>query len=410
MFTFSAKEAGQYLIEDKKTDTSDNKSDNKNSSSSSSADSKTNAVNGSSNANPDYRRSNKGRTSCSSQRSSACFHKEKKGQIILNNSVKRLSVLLCSITAVMLVFMTGITAISANALDNNIYEADAHPHYCHPVTGNIEDSGGSNNEVLGQSMTEGALRTESLIEVDSDGNMFATVRLALMDNIENPQFKVQNDGNSDFYDVSADLIKENYDTNESDFRFQIPNENCIVRCTVYVVPMGHDVIFYIDFDNIREGSGDFVTSVEVRQPSEPEQPQDNEPVQTEAPQQQTPQQNTTAQTTTKATSTTKKSTSASSSAVDSSSTVSSSQADPSSQTTTTVKNSLDSADVKGLEIFDENGNRIEMSSSETDSDSSVSRAESGNSEKSIAAPIAVAAGALVIAGGAGIVIWEKRRL
>lgn len=227
----------------------------------------------------------------------------------------------------MLVFMTGITAISANALDNNIYEADAHPHYRHPVTGNIEDSGGSNNEVLGQSMTEGALRTESLIEVDPDGNMFATVRLALMDNIENPQFKVQNDGNSDFYDVSADLMKENYDTNESDFRFQIPNENCIVSCTFYVVPMGRDVIFYIDFDNIREGSGDFVTSVEVRQPSEPEQPQDNEPVQTEAPQQQT----TTAQTTTNAAATTKKSTSASSSAVDPSSTVSSSQADPSSQ-------------------------------------------------------------------------------
>lgn len=221
----------------------------------------------------------------------------------------------------MLVFMTGITAISANALDNNIYEADAHPHYRHPVTGNIEDSGGSNNEVLGQSMTEGALRTESLIEVAPDGNMFATVRLALMDNIENPQFKVQNDGNSDFYDVSADLMKENYDT----------NENCIVRCTFYVVPMGRDVIFYIDFDNIREGSGDFVTSVEVRQPSEPEQPQDNEPVQTEAPQQQTPQQTTTAQTTTNAAATTNKSTSASSSAVDPSSTVSSSQADPSSQ-------------------------------------------------------------------------------
>ena len=28
--------------------------------------------------------------------------------------------------------------------------------------------------------------------------------------------------------------------------------------------MGRDVIFYIDFDNIRVGSGDFVTSVEVR--------------------------------------------------------------------------------------------------------------------------------------------------
>ena len=67
----------------------------------------------------------------------------------------------------------------------------------------IEDSGGEGSEVLGQSMTESALRTQSLIEVDPDGNMFATVRFALMDNIQNPQFKVQNDGYSDFYDVSA---------------------------------------------------------------------------------------------------------------------------------------------------------------------------------------------------------------
>lgn len=62
--------------------------------------------------------------------------------------------------------MAGISAISANALDNNIYEADAHPHYRHPVTGVIEDSGGEGSEVLGQSMTESALRTQSLIEVD----------------------------------------------------------------------------------------------------------------------------------------------------------------------------------------------------------------------------------------------------
>lgn len=64
------------------------------------------------------------------------------------------------------------------------------------------------------------------------------------------------------------MIKTDHESfsmsNEGDFRFDIPNENAIVRCTFYVVAMGRDVVFYIDFDNIREGSGDFVTSVEVR--------------------------------------------------------------------------------------------------------------------------------------------------
>lgn len=169
---------------------------------------------------------------------------------------------LCSFV-VMLAVTAGITCVYASALNNGIYVAKATPHYRHPVTGKIEDSGGESASVLGQSMTESALYPQALIEVDTDGKKYATVRLKLMDNIENPKFKVQKRGASSFTDVSADIIKEDYYKNQTDFRFQIPDENCIVRATFYVVPMGRDVIFYIDFSDIKQGSADFVTSVKV---------------------------------------------------------------------------------------------------------------------------------------------------
>lgn len=322
----------------------------------------------------------------------------------MNISVKHSMRLLCSTVIVMLVYTAGITAISAYALDNNIYLADAHPHYRHPVTGVIEDSGGDGSEVLGQSMTEGALKTESLIEVDPDGRMYATIRLGLMDNIENPQFNVQKDGYSDFYDVSADLMKENYDANESDFRFEIPNENAIVRCTFYVVAMGRDVVFYIDFDNIREGSGDFVTSVEVRHNDNNdnnggnEQPDQNN---------EQPAQTTTAQTTTKPAETTTKATTTTKKAEESSSLADSSSAVTTTTTTVTlpVADSDDTSGVKGLELFDENGDPIEKDSS-SESEKSGDSGKSGNA----VVPVAIAAAAVVIAGGAGFVVWKKRRL
>ena len=322
----------------------------------------------------------------------------------MNISVKHSMRLLCSTVIVMLVYMAGITAISAYALDNNIYLADAHPHYRHPVTGVIEDSGGDGSEVLGQSMTEGALKTESLIEVDPDGRMYATIRLGLMDNIENPQFKVQKDGYSDFYDVSADLMKENYDANESDFRFEIPSENSIVRCTFYVVAMGRDVVFYIDFDNIREGSGDFVTSVEVRHNDNND---NNGGIEQPAQNNDQPAQTTTAQTTTKPAETTTKATTTTKKAEKSSSLADSSSAVTTVTTTVTlpVADSDDTSGVKGLELFDENGDPIEK-------DSSSEGEKSGNSGKSgnAVVPVAIAAAVVVIAGGAGFVVWKKRRL
>ena len=163
---------------------------------------------------------------------------------------------LCSMV-VMLALVAGITAIPAYAASHGIYTATATPHYRNPLTGKIEDSGGEDSEVLGQSMTESATYTKALVEVDSNGNTYITVRLKLMDNIQNPTFKV--DGNS----VSASLMQEDYTANTADYRMKVSSENSVIRCSMYVVPMGRDVIFFITVSNLNSGSGDFVTSISV---------------------------------------------------------------------------------------------------------------------------------------------------
>lgn len=163
---------------------------------------------------------------------------------------------LCSMV-VMLALVAGITAIPAYAASHGIYTATATPHYRNPLTGKIEDSGGEDSEVLGQSMTESATYTKALVEVASNGNTYITVRLKLMDNIQNPTFNV--DGNS----VSASLMQEDYSANTADYRMKVASENSVIRCSMYVVPMGRDVIFFITVSNLNSGSGDFVTSISV---------------------------------------------------------------------------------------------------------------------------------------------------
>src|SRR5699024_6811654 len=106
----------------------------------------------------------------------------------MTNAASKLKWALCSMV-VMLALVAGITSIPVLAASNGIYTATATPHYKHPTTGKIEDSGGEGSYVLGQSMTESALNKAALVEVDPQGNTFVTVRLNLMDNIQNPQFQ-----------------------------------------------------------------------------------------------------------------------------------------------------------------------------------------------------------------------------
>lgn len=176
--------------------------------------------------------------------------------------------------AVMLALVAGITSVPVSAASNGIYIATATPHYKHPTTGVIEDAGGDGSSVLGQSMTESATYKKALVEVDPQGNTYITVRLQLMDNIQNPKFQV--DGSP----VSASLMQEDYTKNTADYRMKVNSEKSVIRCNMYVTAMGRDVIFYITVSNLQAGSDDFITSVKVETQSSAE---NQKPAETQAP-------------------------------------------------------------------------------------------------------------------------------
>lgn len=181
----------------------------------------------------------------------------------MNNTASKFFRALCGMV-VMLVLAASITSVPALAASNGIYIATATPHYKHPTTGVVEDAGGDGSATLGQSMTESATYKKALVEVDPDGNTYITVRLQLMDNIQNPQFQV--DGKA----VTATLMQENYGSlskdNTADYRMKVNSENSVIRCNMYVIAMGREVVFYITVSNLQEGSGDFITSVKVVEP------------------------------------------------------------------------------------------------------------------------------------------------
>ena len=271
----------------------------------------------------------------------------------MTNTAAKLKRALCSMV-VMLALMAGITSIPALAASNGIYTATATSHYKHPTTGVIEDSGGEGSYVLGQSMTESALNKAALVEVDPQGNTYVTVRLNLMDNIQNPQFQVDGSRNGNFSAVSATVMQEDFTENTTDFRMQVPDENAIIRCNMYVIPMGRDVIFYITVGDLKSGSGDFIASVKVEQPTQEPEPEQSDTSESAV---QTPDSST--------------SDSQMSSSVPPASEASSSTPETSSSDTGSASSDEDEDAVMGLEEFDASGNKVSDTSTEAEQDSST---------------------------------------
>lgn len=293
----------------------------------------------------------------------------------MTNTASKLKRALCSMV-VMLALMAGISAIPALAASNGIYTATATSHYKHPTTGVIEDSGGEGSYVLGQSMTDSALNKAALVEVDSSGATWVTIRLNLMDNIQSPQFQV--DGSS----VSATLMQEDYTNNTADYRMRVNSENSIIRCNMYVIPMGREVIFYITVGNLQSGSGDFVTSITVQEPEpEPEQPAVTTP-QTQTPSSQAPSEQAPSSSQTP------------NSAAPSSSETSGSE-DPGSDASSEDSSGEDSSsEALGLEEFDASGNKV--------SDTSTEAEQGGGSGNPI---VWWVIGGIIVAAIAGGCVW-----
>lgn len=280
----------------------------------------------------------------------------------MTNTASKLKRALCSMV-VMLALMAGITSVPVLAASPGIYTATATSHYRHPTTGVIEDSGGESSYVLGQSMTDSALNKAALVEVDSSGATWVTIRLNLMDNIQSPQFQV--DGSS----VSATLMQEDYSNNTADYRMRVNSENSIIRCNMYVIPMGREVIFYITVGGLSAGSGDFVTSITVEEP-EPVVEPEPEPEQPAATTPQTPSNQTPSTQTPSAEEPSTQPTEETPSSTEEPVTEEPVTEDPDSETSSDDEEEEESSAL-GLAEFDESGNAVSNTSTEAEQDSST---------------------------------------
>lgn len=168
---------------------------------------------------------------------------------------KILSAIMTCVLAITL--MAGFPAVKAYAASGTVYSCAINRCYTHPVTGVIEDSGGESSYATGQGMVEGCVYSNGILEVTDDGAYYLTIRMSLMDYTSGHSFQVQNVGDSGWSTPSEIGITGNgSDSNgtTADVCMRVPSENCVVRGSMYVEPMGRDVIFYLYPSNYSEGN------------------------------------------------------------------------------------------------------------------------------------------------------------
>ena len=170
----------------------------------------------------------------------------------IKNRIK--SVVIAS--ALSLALLAGFPAVEAHAATGSVYTCTINRCYAHPVTGAVEDSGGAGSYATGQGMVEGCVYPTGILEVADDGNYYLTIRLSLMDYTSGHDFQVQSVGESGWSSTGYAQTGTGSDSNgtTADVVIQVPSENCIVRGTMYVEPMGRNVVFYLYPSDYNEGN------------------------------------------------------------------------------------------------------------------------------------------------------------
>lgn len=155
------------------------------------------------------------------------------------------------------------------AESGSIYTCSITTSYTHPVTGVIEDSGGEASAATGQGMAESAVGTQGILEVTDSGKYYLTVRFSLMDYASRHDISVQNVGDSTWSSTSMTTTATGADGSGSteDACIEVPSESCIVRCSMYVEPMGRNVIFYFYPGDYQSGNQTDFKAINVTETS-----------------------------------------------------------------------------------------------------------------------------------------------
>lgn len=160
--------------------------------------------------------------------------------------------------------VVGIVATMASSItiafaqNMGTYTITATPSYAHPVTGAVEDRG--QNAVIGQSMTESFVDQTALLEVYDNDENYVTIRCNLMDNVGKVQFSYQLDAQSEFIAIQHAVMQVSEDGTSADMRFALPSSDVIVKASIFITPMGRDIVMFMTFTDPIPGSADFIVT------------------------------------------------------------------------------------------------------------------------------------------------------
>jgi len=144
---------------------------------------------------------------------------------------------------------------TAYAAVSTVQTATATPSYENPDTGVIEDSGGTDNKALGESMVSGTNQPYALVEMDTSGNYFVTLRLKQAQYISDVTVSSDPEHDGTFGDAQAGTVTNTDTANDmADVRAAIVSPSSTLRVSFYVQPMGRYVIYYVTLSNFVDGN------------------------------------------------------------------------------------------------------------------------------------------------------------
>ncbi|HER2922177.1 TPA: heme ABC transporter substrate-binding protein IsdE [Streptococcus pyogenes] len=167
---------------------------------------------------------------------------------------------------VIVVFMISLSTMTGvvYADKGQIYGCIIQRNYRHPISGQIEDSGGEHSFDIGQGMVEGTVYSDAMLEVSDTGKIVLTFRMSLADYSGNYQFWIQPGGTGSFQAVDYNITQKGNDTNGTtlDIAISLPTVNSIIRGSMFVEPMGREVVFYLSASElIQKYSGNMLAQL-----------------------------------------------------------------------------------------------------------------------------------------------------
>ena len=167
---------------------------------------------------------------------------------------------------------TDKSGTSGSVVSGKVYSCNIVPCYRHPVTNKVEDAGGESSYATGQGMVESVLKTSGMLEQTDNGQCYLTMRVGLIDYTSDHKFYVQKRGAASWQQVSPTVTKKGSDSNgkTADYCISLSDKNSIVKVSMYVRPMGRNVVFYAYAKNFKSGnvSGMAVTHVSANASSD----------------------------------------------------------------------------------------------------------------------------------------------